>query len=92
MQSQDTQAITADLLRYHRKNPLRVAFGTPMLLKQYDGEVIAQVYQRLVEQEKIEAVFHTVERQKQNLVGRKDAIGVMWPPCHRPDALRPCRL
>lgn len=59
------------LLRYHRKNPLRVAFATAKLLAVHDGQAIEAVYQELVGEEKMEAVFHQVQRQ-----------GRYWP-CYR---------
>ena len=59
------------MLRYHRKNPLRVAFATAKLLAAHDAQVIDEVYQQLMGEQKMEAVFHQVQRQ-----------GRYWP-CYR---------
>ena len=62
MNDQDLRSITEALLRYHRKNPLRVAFGTSVLIAQHGGEQIERAYQMLVEQELVEPMHHTVMR------------------------------
>ena len=58
----DPQAITDTLLRYHRKNPLRVAFGTAALLAKHGGDSIEQAYQHLESEKLVEPVYHKVVR------------------------------
>ena len=56
------QQIIDAIVRYHRKNPLRVAFGTPQLLAGFPAEQIEQAYRQLADQGHFEPVYHTVER------------------------------
>ncbi|MAE64407.1 MAG: hypothetical protein CMJ18_09055 [Phycisphaeraceae bacterium] len=56
------ERIGRDLLRYHRKNALRVAWATPLLTAQHDGELIDRAYGVLADDELVEPVFHTVQR------------------------------
>ena len=57
------QEVIDGLLRYHRNNPLRVAFGTNVLLAQHSGEQIQEAYDHLVSDGKMEPVYHKVFRK-----------------------------
>ena len=58
-----TDQITEAILRYHRKNPLRGAFGTDTVIAQNGADAVEQVYQQLEEEGLFEAIHHKVERE-----------------------------
>ena len=61
--SSPRQEIIDALLRYHRKNPLRVAFGTAVLLAEHDANDIERAYEQLAGDELVEPIHHEVVRQ-----------------------------
>jgi len=56
------QQIAESILRYHRKNPLRVAFATPTIIVQHGADAIEQVYLELEQRGLVEPIHHTVMR------------------------------
>lgn len=57
-----TQPVTDALLRFHRKNPLRAAFGTDVLIAEHGADEIEQAYEQLAKDGLVEPVYHRVVR------------------------------
>lgn len=51
------------LLRYHRRNPLRVVFGTPTLIALHGADQVQEAYEQLANQELLEPIHHRVVRE-----------------------------
>ena len=60
MMESTIQLIVEILLRFHRKNPTRVAFGTPPLVAEYGPDEVAAAYESLLADEMVEPIHHTV--------------------------------
>ena len=56
------QQIAEAVLRYHRKNPLRVAFATPQVIARHGADAIERVYQEFERRGLVEPMHHTVVR------------------------------
>ena len=59
----ELDGVIDDLLRYHRQNPLRVAFGTPLLIALHGADRVQAAYQQLESEQRVEAMHHRVVRE-----------------------------